>query len=444
MRRAVDYLSKGKSITARALRGSAISGMGHVTGQVLRLGSNLILTRLLFPDAFGLMALVTMLVVGVIMMSDMGLAPSIMQNKRGDEPSFLNTAWSVRVMLHGFYFVAMCLLAYPASVFYDAPELVQLVPAVGIALLMGAFVSPNVEYAMRHLNLGRVTLIDLASQAVGIAVMVIHAWLTGSIWALVTGQVVTALVKPILVRHYLDGPATRPQWDPEAAHDLIHFGKWILLSSVCGFFLAQGDKLILGKYLSLEQLGIYNIGFFLALFPVTFAENVVGRAMIPVYRDTPPQESRQNFRTVQRMRFGLTVVVMSMVAFMGLAGPWIVDLLYDERYLSAGMVVSAIACAQIPQILGMSYNPAILAAGDSRRFSFLVMFRAAIMMTLMLIGAELYGLYGAIFGQMCAGWIMHVALVRLVIRHRVWDPVHDILFGGIGLLLTITIIMRLT
>lgn len=347
MKRLTTYLS-GQSITQRVLRGSAISGMGYFLSQGIRLASNLILTRLLFPDAFGLMALVTMFVLGVVMMTDVGLTPSIMQSKRGDDPKFLNTAWSVKMLLHAFYFVVICLLAYPAAQFYDAPQLVELMPAVGLSLLIGGLVSPNIEHAMRHIQLGRVTMIDLASQAASVGAMVLFALLTRSIWALVFGQFIAAGVKAVLTRYYLQGPASRFAWDKSAVQELIHFGKWITLSSACGFVLSQGDKAVLGKYLSLEQLGVYNIGFFLASFPMALAENITGRTIIPVYRDSPPYESPQNFRTVRRMRMGLSAVVMSMIAVMALGGPWIINLLYDMRYEGAGPIVSLIACAQIP------------------------------------------------------------------------------------------------
>ncbi|MBU3029973.1 oligosaccharide flippase family protein [Paracoccus marinaquae] len=435
MRRVMTYMS-GSSITQRVLRGSAISGMGYFLTQGIRLASNLILTRLLFPDAFGLMALVTMFVLGVVMMSDVGLTPSIMQSKRGDDPKFLNTAWSVKMMLHGMYFVVICLLAWPAAQFYEAPELVQLMPAVGLSLLIGGLVSPNIEHAQRHIRLGTVTLIELATQAASVVAMVIFALITGSIWALVIGQIVAAVVKVLLTRHYFKGPATRFEMDRSALHELIHFGKWITLSSFCGFLLSQGDKAVLGKYLSLEQLGVYNIGYFLASFPMALAENIVGRMIIPVYRDTPPYESPQNFSTVRRMRMGLSALVMSMIAVMAVGGPWIIDLLYDIRYQEAGRIVSLIACAQVPVLLGMTYPQAALAAGDSRSPSMLNMLRAGVQITAFLIGAELGGLTGAIIGQMVAGWILHLFIIRLAIRHRVWDPLHDMLFAGLGALIT--------
>lgn len=435
MRPLTSYLS-GASITQRVLRGSAISGMGYFLSQGIRLASNLILTRLLFPDAFGLMALVTMFVLGVVMMTDVGLTPSIMQSKRGDDPEFLNTAWSVKMMLHGFYFVVICLLAWPAAQFYDAPQLVQLMPAVGASLLIGGLVSPNIEHAMRHIKLGTVTMIDLASQAASVAAMVIFALATRSIWALVFGQFVAAGVKAALTHIYLKGPATRFQLDRGALHELIHFGKWITLSSACGFVLSQGDKAVLGKYLSLEQLGVYNIGFFLASFPMALAENITGRTIIPVYRDSPPHESPQNFATVRRMRMGLSAIVMAMIAVMALCGPWIINFLYDIRYQGAGPIVALIACAQVPVVLGMTYPQAALAAGDSRSPSLLTMLRAGVQIAAFLIGAELGGLTGAIIGQMLAGWVLHLFIIRLAIRHRVWDPLHDALFAVAGLAIT--------
>lgn len=436
MKRVMTYLSGG-GITQRVLRGSAISGVGYFLGQAIRLASNLILTRLLFPDAFGLMALVTMFVLGVVMMTDVGLTPSIMQSKRGDDPEFLNTAWSVKMLLHSMYFVVICLLAWPAAQFYDAPQLVQLMPAVGASLLIGGLVSPNIEHAQRHIRLGKVTVVELATQASSVIGMVIFALLTRSIWALVFGQFVSAIVKAVLTRYYIDGPASRFQMDREALHELIHFGKWITLSSACGFVLSQGDKAVLGKYLDLDQLGVYNIGFFLASFPMALAENITWRTIIPVYRDSPPYESPQNFATVRRMRMGLSAIVLSMIAVMALGGPWIIDLLYDSRYQGAGPIVSLIACAQVPVVLGMTYPQAALAAGDSRSPSLLTMLRAGVQIAAFLLGAEIAGLTGAIIGQMIAGWVLHLFIIRLAIRHRVWDPLHDGMFAVLGVLITI-------
>ena len=430
----------GSSIMARAARGSAVSGLGYIGGQGLRLASNLILTRLLFPEAFGLMALVTMVVVGVAMMTDLGLVPSIMQSKRGDDPKFLETAWSVKLIMHGFYFVTLCLLAAPMARFYDEPQLAQLIPAVAVAVLIGGLVAPNLEHAARHIRPGPGVIADMGSQSVALTYTAIHAWLTGSVWALPMGQIVGSVARVVITRVILPGPAIRPQWDRAALRELFGFGKWIMLGSLSGFLLGQGDKAILGKYLTMEMLGIYNIGFFLAAFPQALARHICGATMIPIYRESPPHASAQNFATVRRMRFILSGTVLEMIAVMGLGGPLLVSFLYDARYAEAGQIVSLIACTQIAHMIGMTYPSAALAAGDSRTPSLLTMLYALVQIIAFVVGVELGGLHGAILTLAVVGWVMHGSNIYLARRHRVWDRLHDMIIGGAGLLLTAAIL----
>lgn len=80
-----DFLT-GDGTRARALRSSAILVFGFGSSNILRLASNLVLARLLFPEAFGLMSLVYVFLIGLAMFSDLGLNLSIIQNKRGEEP----------------------------------------------------------------------------------------------------------------------------------------------------------------------------------------------------------------------------------------------------------------------------------------------------------------------------------------------------------------------
>ena len=86
------------SLGQRVLRSSVVTIAGYGFNQVVRLGSNLILTRLLFPEAFGLMALVNVFMMGVVLLSDLGISQSVMQSKRGDDPVFLDTAWTVQIV----------------------------------------------------------------------------------------------------------------------------------------------------------------------------------------------------------------------------------------------------------------------------------------------------------------------------------------------------------
>lgn len=422
-------------LIARVMRSSAWIALGYGGGQALRLASNLILTRLLFPEAFGMMALVSVFLVGLTMFSDVGTTPSILQHKRGDEPDFLNTAWTIQVVRGVILFLATCAMAAPVAAFYGQDQLALLLPVAGISLLIHGFEPTRIETETRHLRVGRLTVLDLISQAVGIASMVIMAWLMQSVWALVFGWIVSSGVRLILMSLFLPGARNHLAWEPTAARDLIHFGFWLILSTACGFLVAQGDKAILGKYLTLEHLGLYNIGFFLASFPLLLGQNVTGRTMIPLYRESPPGASAENFARIRRLRFGLTGALFAMLAIMAFAGEWLVGVMYDDRYAASGAILVIIAVIQIPQVIGMTYDQSALAAGDSRNFFLLTAVRAVFLVTAMIIGAEYMGLLGALIGQAIAGIAVYPFLVWLARRHGAWDGLHDLIFAILGILL---------
>src|SRR6056297_1188757 len=107
-----------ESMKGRAVRSTGFTIIKIGGHNFLRLVSNLALTRLLFPEAFGIMAIVQVVLVGVAMFSDFGIKGSIVQDERGDDPDFLNTAWTFQI-LRGFVLGTVVLLAAgPIADFY--------------------------------------------------------------------------------------------------------------------------------------------------------------------------------------------------------------------------------------------------------------------------------------------------------------------------------------
>ncbi|QCO57182.1 polysaccharide biosynthesis protein (plasmid) [Pseudorhodobacter turbinis] len=425
---------KTTGIWGRAARGSAWIAMSFVAAQGFRLISNLILTRLLFPEAFGIMALVTVLLVGLMLFSDMGVGPAIMQSQRGDEPDFLNTAWTIQILRGGILWVLACGLAYPAALFYDQPLIGQILPVASLALVFAGFEPTRIHTANRHLLLGRVTVLDLISTLLGIAVMLVLAYITRSVWSLALGSVATAALRLVLMTAFMPGDRNRLRWEKMAGSELLHFGFWIFLSSVCGFLVSQGDKAVLGKFLSIEGLGIYNIGAFLAMFPIMLGSTVTARVLIPIYREHTEVDPVALARLV-RLRRIVTGGLILGLAVLALAGPFIVNLLYDVRYSAAGGVMVAICSVQMIVVIFLTYDQAALARGDSRGFFVVSAAKAGLQTAGFVIGALYFGLAGAMLGQAVAMLIYMPVIARLAWRHGVWDAAHDVIFLAVALIL---------
>ncbi|AXI44189.1 polysaccharide biosynthesis protein [Sulfitobacter sp. SK011] len=420
---------------ARAARGSTWTALTFFISQGVRFAANLMLARLLFPEAFGIMALVTMLLVALTLVSDMGISQSIMQSKRGDEPAFMDTAWTMQIIRGVVLWLAACALALPAAAFYDQPDIAIMLPVAAVSLVFAALEPIRVETANRHLLLGRVTALDLLSISTGTVSMVILAWVTHSVWSLVAGWVVTAAVRLALMWLFLPGPGNRIYWEKRAGSELLNFGIWIFLSSICGLLVLQGDRAILGKFLSIDGLGIYNIGMFLASFPLMLAMTVTSRILIPLYREHLKDEDLTARNRLFQLRYGLTGVMILGLFCLALIGPWIVQTLYDDRYLAAGGIIVALASVQMITVVSLTYDQAALATGDSRGFFLVSVTKAILTFGFFLIGVMIMGLLGAVIGLACAMLLYYPFIAALARRHNAWDGRHDLIFLPLALLL---------
>ncbi|MGR3501864.1 oligosaccharide flippase family protein [Pseudaestuariivita sp.] len=428
----VSALMTGSSTGARIFRSVGFTAFGYVGTQAIRLGSNLILTRILFPEAFGMMALVTIILMGLTMFSDVGITPAVMSSKRGDDPDFLATAWTIQVIRGVILWLAACALATPFAWFYMEPDLVTYLPVAALSLVFMGLWPIKRETANRHLMMGRVTAIELSVHLIGLAVNVGLALWLQSVWALVAGSLISSALLTALFHIFLQGPRDRFCWETGAARELIGFGKWMFLATVCGYFYLQGDRIVLGRALELATFGVYNMGYFLASFPMIMGGFVANRLFISVYRETPPAASRENFFKMRKIRSLITAGLLGMQVTFACLGVWAVDILYDPRYAMAGPVVALLAVMNITTVIFVTYDQAALAAGEPRRYALVYLGRAIAMISCLVIGYEVYGLLGALIAQGIAMLIVYPMIVWLVRPLGAWDPAHDAAFGLLG------------
>lgn len=356
-----------RSLRSLAIRGAAWTVVGYGASQVLRLGSNLILTRLLFPEAFGLMALVSVVLTGLQMFSDVGIGPSIIQNKRGEDPRFLNTAWTIQVFRGFALWIACSILAWPVALFYAEPQLLDLLPVAGLTAVIAGFNSPALALANRKLALGRLTLLELGTQIITLVVMVVWAWVWPSVWALLAGTLLGSVLKMAGTHVWLGGGRVRLHFESEVFRELVGFGKWLTMSSALSFIVSGGDRLIYGKAFGLEFVGIYAVALAMSLIPEHIISTLGSRVLFPALSKAKNSaDGNERFkRAFHRARLTLGLVGVPLCGAIAASGREIVALLYDPRYQAAGWILEllvlrvALACVTVPG------TNALLALGQS-------------------------------------------------------------------------------
>ncbi|MDB5349033.1 MAG: hypothetical protein JWN86_280 [Planctomycetota bacterium] len=354
-----DYAAPRRSLRGLALRGSAWTVAGFGASQVLRLAGNILLSRLLFPEAFGMMALVSVFMTGLELFSDVGIGPSIIQNKRGDEPAFTNTAWTIQVCRGFALTTCALLLAWPVSVgWFRKPELAPLIAAAGCVSLLMGFNSTKLFTANRHMTLGRLTVMEIGTQVVVLAITILLAFWMRSVWALVFANLIGAAVRMVASHVVLPGPHNRVHFDRSAASEMFRFGRWIFLSTAVSFIASQGDRILLGRFLGDATLGVYNIAFFLSDSLVRLVSTVSNKVLFPAYSQLVHHDPSRLAAAFAKSRGWLNLAMLPIAGLVAGAGPMVVRVLYDDRYREAGWMLQIL---MIRVVLGVMYTPAVSA-----------------------------------------------------------------------------------
>ena len=418
--------AKQRSVKELIIRGSLWTTAGEVTSRAIRLGSNLVLTRLLAPEMFGLMNIVTVINQGLATFSEVGILPSIVQNRRGDDPAFLNTAWTIQVIRGFMLCFASCLLAWPVARFYTEPQLLPLLMVSGTTALVAGFASTSLATLNRHLALGKRTLLDQSSYFVSVAVMMAWAWHWPSVWALVGGGIAGAIVKTTLSHFLVSGVRVRFQWEPAAVTELFRFGRWIFISTVLSFIAARGDRLIVSKLLPLATFGKYSIALALATLVQDFLGHLSQKVLFPAYSKLSKGDGAGLQHRVTKVRLTLMAVTLPPTCAMILFGPQLIRLMYDDRYLDAGWMLQILAVGGIMSSITSGTLPILLASGDSFRHTVTVAGRAAALIGGMALGGWLWGPVGLIAGAAAADFINYPVVAWAIRKYGVWMPGLDL------------------
>jgi O-antigen/teichoic acid export membrane protein len=367
------------SLRNRAVRASTWSVGGFVTAQVLRLVSSLVLTRLLTPDLFGLMA-ITMIVQTIFgLLSDVGLRQAVIQNPRGTQATFLDTVWVLQIVRGAIIWVFSSLtgvvifvlgtmsMLRPDSVYAD-PLLPLLLFVTGAVTFVDSFHSTKVLVEQRKMALKGVTLIDLGSQMGGLVVTLLLALHNPNIWAILAGGLASAILHVWFTHAFLPGHRDRLQLDRETAREIAIFGRWIVISSSLSVFAANADRMLLGSWVTPEVLGFYAIAFSLLSVVIGAGDKLLGSIAFPMLSEAAREGGDRFRRLYSRLR------LPSDLAFIGASGllfgsaEWIVKLLFDPRYVAAGGMLKILSLSLILSRYGLAQS-AYLAQGRTSYLS---------------------------------------------------------------------------
>lgn len=409
-----------------AAKGAVWTFAGYGTQQILRFANKIILARLLLPEIFGLSALVDVFILGLTFFSDIGINLSIIQNKRGEEPLFLDTAWTMQVIRGVGLFIVTLVLAYPVSQFYEQPIIAVVLPVAALSAVANGLNSTKLATANRNLQMRELTILELVAYVTGLIVMVTWAWLSPTIWAIVGGNLTTNVLRMVLSHAVLKGHNNWFAWDRGVFDEVFRFGRWVFVSTSLAFLASQSDRLIIGKLMTPTFLGIYSIAFMLASMVNQGIMQLGHKVFFPSYSKLYRENPDQLYGVLRQARMAMIALNTAAVIVFLSVGRWLIPLLFGENFADAGWMLQIIAVGTMVGVLSVTYDHVLIAKGQTQAVALLFALQFIIQFIGLVVGANLAGQYGIVIGMAAVGWVIYPFKAIWMSRQKLWQPELDL------------------
>ena len=384
-----------KSLGGQAKRGGFAVGSAQLIRVGVQMLSVVVLSRMLKPEDFGLVAAVTPVISFLTMFQDLGYGQAIVQRSEISEEQISSIFWTTALL--GVLCMVVTMLCSPGVAwFFHEPRLVWVTVGVSVPILLGSLMSVPSGLLNRRLQFKALAISDVLSSVAGLAAALIAASLGARYWALVISSFVSAAV--MLVGYWKSS-----RWVPSRPRakmvdkEIGRFGANLTGFSFVNYFSRNLDNILIGRVAGSIALGYYDRAYKLLYFPIANINGPLSRVMTPMLSRV--QHDKRRFREMYLRSAGqLTLLIVPGMAALAATSNDVVTLLFGARWQPVAPIFFYLGVCGLLQPLNNSTGWIFISQGRTD-----VMFKVGVFSSIITVAAFVVGLhYGGAVGLAAA------------------------------------------
>lgn len=291
---------------------------------------SIILARLLDPEVYGTIALVTVFITILQVFVDSGFGTALIQKKDADDTDF-STVFYFNIAFSGILYLLIFFCAPLIAGFYENQELIPIIRVLSVNLLISGVKNVQQSYVSKRLIFKKFFIVTISASMISAVIGIAMAYYGFGVWALVAQTLSSSLVSTIILWFTV-------RWRPKLLFSfsrlkgLFSFGWKLLASSLLDTIYNNLRSLIIGKMYTSNDLAFYNKG---STFPVFIVNNInasIDSVLLPTM--SAIQDSRDAVKAMTRRAIKIsTYVIMPMMMGLAVCAEPIVKLLLTEKWL---------------------------------------------------------------------------------------------------------------
>jgi O-antigen/teichoic acid export membrane protein len=259
--------------------GVAWSGLAQVGGQLASLAITIVLTRLLLPEDFGLIAMVVVFSGFAAVFLDMGFGAALIQ-KLDLQQHHKNAVFWLNIIVGASITLLLAAAAPYIAAFYGVPALQPLTVAISVIFFINSFATVQIALLQKAMNFRTLAIAQLTGTVLSGLLAIYLAFSGFGVWSLVAMSITSAIIVVVVLWAIAPWrPDLSLRWD--ALRDLSKFSRNLVGFSVFNYWVRNGDNLLIGRYVGSAALGIYARSYTILLVPVWQISGIISSVMFP-------------------------------------------------------------------------------------------------------------------------------------------------------------------
>lgn len=413
-------IAQGRSATlsTRVALGTLWVGAAKVLVRGADLAVLLILSRILAPADFGLVAIAVSFVTVLDALTALPMSAALVR-LAVIERGHCDTAFTLSLARAGVVAAMVVAAAEPFAKLYGDERLAGLLFVLWLLPVARGLRSPRLAVYAKAMDFRRNFIVDVAGKLAAIVLTLgFVAWLR-SYWAialsLISAPFAAAAVSYALAPY-------RPRLSLSRYRDFIDFLGWLSLAQLVAAINWQFDRLFLGRVAATGMVGLYSMAGNIAALPEQSVIRPVVVApllsSLSLLRDDPARLRRAYNKADQAI---LTLGLPALVALAVFAGP-LVALLFDARWQPMAPLLTGLALAMTPALLRVPFRALAMSLGRTSAVTRAVAIDAAFRLPALVLGYWLFGIWGLIAAIGLAS-AAAAAVIMVMVRSLIGTPV---------------------
>jgi O-antigen/teichoic acid export membrane protein len=434
----------GENLKRQVLDGTTWSFIGSVGRQLINFVLTAILARLLLPDEFGTVGMITILAGYANVVTEMGFTAALVQRKELAEQHIQSVFW-LNLAIGSIMAAAMFVSAPLIARFYGVPLLLPLTRVMSLMFLFSApGMVPNalLRRQMAFNTLARITIIrTLVSGLLGILL----AYLGAGVWSLVVSTLVFHLVSSATCLIWV-GWLPRFAFSWQAIRDLWQYTIGVFGDGSITYWMRNADNVLIGRFFGPASLGYYLRVYALMLLPLTQIVSVLANVMFPALSSIKDDRDR-----VKRIYLRATSVLALAICptMFGLAvvtKPFVLTV-YGENWVRMVPLVPIFALVGVLQSLSAPTNWLYMSQGRTDWMFWWGLGSSGVLIASILIGIALGSLETVAWSYAIANLLVFYPAITIPVRLiglRFRDVMNAIASPFIGSLVMASVVFLIT